>query len=193
MTKFLDYKSKGLIVFIVIVFVVGVTIWQLDSFRKSGIPPKISVEPESLSLELNASDMVVRVLKVVFDEGPVTVESTVKGPGLADVTKLKVEKTNVPIKFVNNTYLDMKKTQAPVKLEQSSTDSVNNTNVKEEERSKEYFLYVNITNPIGNKNPIMLEGYISLVYNFPEPETKVYEKLIPLKLNITMTSARSLE
>lgn len=193
MTDFLDYKSKGLIVFLVIVLVVAFTIWQLDSFRKSGLPPKISVEPESLSLRLNASDMVVKVLKVVFDEGPVTVESTVKGPGLANVTKLKVEKTDVPIKFVNNTYFDMKKTDLRVKLEEKPTELVNNTNIKEDERSKEYFLYVNVTNPLGNKNPIMLEGYISLVYNFPEPETKLYQKLIPLKVNISMTPAKTLK
>lgn len=193
MTGFWDYKTKGVFTFLFIVIIVSVTIWQLDSFRKSGLPPKISVEPESLSLKLNSSDMVVRVLKVVFDEGPVTVESTVKGPGLSNVTKLKVEKTDVPIKFVNNTYFDLKKTEATVKLEEKPTELVNNTNVKEEERSKEYFLYVNITNPLGNKNPIMLEGYISLVYNFPEPETKVYEKLIPLKVNITMTPAKSLK
>jgi hypothetical protein len=193
MTDYLDYKAKGLIAFLLIVFVVAFTIWQLDSSRKSGLPPKISVEPESLSLKLNASDMVVRVLKVVFDEGPVTVESTVKGPGLANVTKLKVEKTDVPIKFVNNTYLDLKKTQSPVKLEGKSTELVNNTNVKEEQRSKEYFLYVNVTNPIGNKNPLMLEGYISFAYNFPDPETKVYEKLIPLKVNITITPTKSIK
>jgi len=192
LTDYLNYKSKGLILFIVIVFIVAVTIWQLDSFRKSGLPPKISVEPESLSLQINASDMVVKVLKIVFDEGPVTVESTVKGPGLANVTKLKVEKTDVPTKFVNNTYLNMKN-QSSVKLEDEMTELVNNTNVKEEERSKEYFLYVNITNPIGNKNPIVLEGYISLVYNFPEPETKVYEKLIPLKVDITMISAKGIK
>ena len=191
MTDYLDYRSKGLIAFLFLVFIVAFTIWQLDSFRKSDLPPKISVEPESLSLKLNASDKVVKVLKVVFDEGPFTAESTVKGPGLTNVTKLKVEKTDVPIRFVNSSDFDMKKTETPVIVEEKSVQLIDNTKVKKEERSKEYFLYVNITNPIGNKNPLLLEGYISFKYNFPEAKTQVYEKLIPLKVNITMTRPRA--
>ena len=146
-----NYKVKALLAFFGILVVVSYAVWELDSQRHAGIPPKISVEPDSLFLRLNISETIIKLVKIDFEENPMEVDPSIQGPGL--------------IKFINLT--------------------------KVKNSDKEYFLFVNATNPSNNKRPMILEGYITLVYSFADE--KPYEKNIPLEVIIIIRNTTSLK
>jgi hypothetical protein len=101
----LGYKVNAVLVFFGILFVVSVLVLIFDSQRHAGIPPKISVEPDSLFLKLNNSETVIKLVKIDFEENAIEVNASLQGPGLTkfiNLTKVKNSNTDYSL-YVNAT------------------------------------------------------------------------------------------
>jgi hypothetical protein len=88
-----NYIWITLVTYIIIVILLGIGIFKLDEIKKASEPaptPKIHIEPESLSFRLNGSDMIVKVIRVIFEDSPTYFKTEVEGRGfekLISITK----------------------------------------------------------------------------------------------------------
>jgi hypothetical protein len=86
-----------IIAYFTLLFFIGLGLYSTDNIRKAAEPPptpKIHVEPEKLSLRLNGTGMIIKVIRAIFEDAPSFVTPLMEGPGMETLINLSTSNTS---------------------------------------------------------------------------------------------------